>query len=59
LAALDILRRLLVVADPLDAVHRLVSWHRLLVHADELEAGVWAASPRYWVSEVVRLFASR
>jgi hypothetical protein len=58
LAPLDVLRRELEVAHPLHAVHRLVSWHRLLVHADELEAGAWAASARYWLDEVIRLFDS-
>jgi hypothetical protein len=58
LASLDVLRRELELATPLHAVHRLVSWHRLLVHADELEAAAWAASPHYWLREVVRLFAT-
>ena len=58
LAPLDVLRAELEVAGPLHAVHCLVSWHRLLVHADELEATAWSASPRYWLSEVVRLFGT-
>ncbi|HEY0472246.1 MAG TPA: hypothetical protein VGD34_11285 [Kribbella sp.] len=56
-APLDILRREARLAEPLHAVHRLVSWHRLLVHADEVEAAAWAATPRYWLAEVIRLFA--
>ena len=55
LAPLDILRRELALAGPLHAVHRLVSWHRLLVHADLLEARAWTDSPRYWLDEVIRL----
>lgn len=58
LAPLDVLRTELAVAGPLHAVHRTVSWHRLLVHADELEAAAWAESPRYWLDEVIRLFAA-
>ncbi|TCM37503.1 hypothetical protein [Kribbella sp. VKM Ac-2568] len=58
LAPLDVLRTELAVAGPLHAVHRMVSWHRLLVHADELEAAAWAESPRYWLDEVIRLFAA-
>ncbi|MEU4395538.1 hypothetical protein [Kribbella sp. NPDC023855] len=57
LAPLDVLRAELQAALPLHVVHRLVSWHRLLVHADETEAAAWAFSPRHWVAEVIRLFA--
>ncbi|WP_433007115.1 hypothetical protein [Kribbella sp. CA-294648] len=57
LAPLDVLRTELQAALPLHVVHRLVSWHRLLVHADETEAAAWAFPPRHWVAEVIRLFA--
>lgn len=57
LAPLEVLRAELEVAAPLHALHRLVSWHRLLVHADNIEVEAWAFSPQYWLSEVVRLFA--
>jgi hypothetical protein len=56
LAPLDVLRTELTAALPLHVVHRLVSWHRLLVHADETEAAAWARSPEHWVGEVIRLF---
>lgn len=52
-----VLRRELSAARALHAVHRLVSWHRLLVHADDLECAVWASSPRYWLAEVIRRLA--
>ena len=57
LAPLEVLRTELELAAPLHAVHRLVSWHRLLQHTDDIEAAAWEESPRYWLSEVVRLFA--
>lgn len=57
LAPLDVLRAELAAALPLHVVHRLISWQRLLVHADETEAAAWASSPRHWVAEVIRLFA--
>ncbi len=57
LAPLDVLHAELEAALPLHVVHRLVSWHRLLVHADETEAAAWAFSPKHWISEVVRLFS--
>ncbi len=56
LAPLDVLHTELEAALPLHVVHRLVSWHRLLVHADDTEAAAWAFSPKHWISEVVRLF---
>ena len=56
LAPLDVLRTELEAAAPLHAVHRLVTWHRLLQYADNLEAATWEEWPRYWLSEVVRLF---
>ncbi|ADB34023.1 hypothetical protein Kfla_5007 [Kribbella flavida DSM 17836] len=57
LAPLDLLRAELDVAQPLHVVHRLISWHRLLVHADETEAAAWSLSPHHWLAEVARLFA--
>jgi hypothetical protein len=57
LAPLDVLRAELQAALPLHVVHRLISWHRLLVHADEKEAAAWAFLPHHWVAEVIRLFA--
>ncbi|MEV6281185.1 hypothetical protein [Kribbella sp. NPDC051770] len=56
LAPLEDLRTELDTALPLHVVHRLISWHRLLVHADETEAAAWAFSPKHWISEVIRLF---
>ncbi|GAB2607082.1 hypothetical protein [Kribbella endophytica] len=56
LAPLDVLHTELEAALPLHVVHRLVSWHRLLVHADETEAAAWAVSPEHWIGEVIRLF---
>ena len=53
-APLADLRRELPAARPLHAVHRLVSWHRLLEHADDLECAAWARSPRVWLAEVIR-----
>jgi Ser/Thr protein kinase RdoA (MazF antagonist) len=56
LAPLDVLHTELEAALPLHVVHRLVSWHRLLIHADETEATAWAFSPKHWIAEVIRLF---
>jgi hypothetical protein len=58
LAPLDVLRKELEVAEPLHAVHRMVSWHRLLMHADETESAAWVENVEYWLGEVVRLFGS-
>ncbi|MGW1339986.1 hypothetical protein ACWCOV_02950 [Kribbella sp. NPDC002412] len=56
LAPLDVLRRELELAEPLHAVHRMVSWHRLLEHADEIECAAWVVHVEHWLREVVRAY---
>lgn len=36
-------------------VHRLVSWHRLIDHADLTEITAWIDSPRHWLGQVARI----
>lgn len=36
-------------------VSRLVSWHRLLDHADALEITTWIETPTHWLAEVAAL----
>ncbi|WP_433160443.1 hypothetical protein [Kribbella sp. CA-247076] len=58
LAPVDVLRQELEVAEPLHTVHRMVSWHRLLAHADEIECAAWAENVEHWVDELVRTYGS-
>jgi hypothetical protein len=58
LAPLDVLRNELEIAEPLHAVHRMVSWHRLLQHADEIECAAWVENVQYWLGELVRTYGS-
>jgi hypothetical protein len=46
------------IAVPLDAIHRMVSWHRLLQHADEIECAAWVENVQYWLGELVRAYGS-
>ncbi|MFI7064698.1 hypothetical protein ACIBL3_27145 [Kribbella sp. NPDC050124] len=55
-APLDVLRRELEIAEPLHTVHRMVSWHRLLLHADELECAAWIVHVEHWLRELVRTY---
>jgi hypothetical protein len=59
LAPLDVLRRELELAERLQPVHRMVSWHRLLVHADEIECAAWIENVQYWLAELARIEAVR
>jgi Ser/Thr protein kinase RdoA (MazF antagonist) len=56
LAPLDVLRKELELAEPLHVVHRLVSWHRLLEHADEVECAAWTVHIEHWLRELVRAY---
>jgi hypothetical protein len=58
LAPLDVMRKELEIAEPLHAVHRVVSWHRLLQHADEIECAAWVEHVQYWLDELVRNYGS-
>lgn len=58
LAPLDVLRRELEVAEPLHTVHKMVSWHRLLEHADEVECAAWTVHAEHWLRELVRTYGS-
>ncbi|MEU4607094.1 hypothetical protein AB0F43_29270 [Kribbella sp. NPDC023972] len=58
LAPLDVLRRELEIAEPLHVVHRMVSWHRLLEHADEIEGAAWIVHVEHWLNELVRVYGS-
>lgn len=52
LADPEVLRREYRLAAALLPVTRVVSWYRLLDHADVTETAAWVASPRYWLGEV-------
>ncbi|MFG1816824.1 hypothetical protein ACGFIF_23915 [Kribbella sp. NPDC049174] len=58
LAPLDVLRKELEIAEPLHVVHRMVSWHRLLEHADEIECAAWVEHIEHWLRELVRAYGS-
>jgi len=58
LAPLDVLRKELEIAEPLHAVHRIVSWHRLLQHADEIECAAWVEHVQYWLGDLVLAYGS-
>jgi hypothetical protein len=58
LAPIDVLRQELAVAEPLHTIHRMVSWHRLLEHADEIECAAWTEHSDHWLRELVRLYGS-
>jgi hypothetical protein len=57
LAPIDVLRKELEIAEPLHTVHRIVSWHRLLRYADEIECAAWAEHAEHWLNELVRTYA--
>jgi hypothetical protein len=58
LAPLDVLRQELAIAEPLHTVHRMVSWHRLLAHADEIECAAWGENVEHWLRELVEAYGS-
>ncbi|TCO44507.1 hypothetical protein EV646_110221 [Kribbella antiqua] len=58
LAPIDVLRSELEIAEPLHTVHRMVSWHRLLRHADEIECAAWVENVEYWLDALVRAYGS-
>ena len=58
LAPLDVLRRELEIAEPLHTVHRMVSWHRLLAHADDIECATWADSVEHWLRKLLQAYGS-
>lgn len=58
LAPLDVLRKELEIAEPLHTVHKIVSWHRLLEHADEVECAAWVVHVEHWLRELVRVYGS-
>ncbi|GAB2667008.1 hypothetical protein GCM10009743_49040 [Kribbella swartbergensis] len=58
LAPIAVLRKELEIAEPLHTVHRMVSWHRLLRHADEIECAAWTENVDHWLRELVRAYGS-
>ena len=55
LADPDVLRREYRMAAALLPVARVISWYRMLDHADLTEIAAWIESPRHWLSEVAAL----
>lgn len=55
LADLDTLRHDYRLVNELQPVPRLVSWHRLLDHADLVEINAWLESPTYWLGAVAKI----
>ncbi|MER7246350.1 hypothetical protein [Kribbella sp. NPDC000426] len=55
----DVLRSDLTATQPLTNVHRLVSWHRLLPHADPLELRARAEIPHSYLTAITALAESR
>lgn len=55
LADLEVLRREHRLAAALLPVARVISWYRILDHADLTEIAAWIESPRHWLGAVAAL----